>query len=90
MNNLKERLKQGETIIFNNELFCTENQSDDFREAYLEFINKDKYNWVNGYKIYFNGGYYSYKTFTSFKRKLDQLINDFNLTYNEIETESNK
>ena len=79
MKNLQSRLKQGETLFFDNELFCQENESDDFRCAECVFSS-------NGFKMSFNGGFYSYKTFNAFQNKLNQLTNDFNLTFNETET----
>ena len=86
MTNLKERLKNGETIIFDNELFCSDNNIDDFRQANCRYMEYEANSWANGFKISFNGADYSFKTFSAFNNKLSQLTNDFNLTFNEIET----
>lgn len=83
MTNLKDRLKKGETIIFDNEMFCEENKSDDFRSAECDYY---QYNKSFNFLIKFNGAFYNYKTFQGFQNKLNQLISDFNLTFNEINT----
>lgn len=80
MENFKQLLKSGETIIFDNEKFCEETQSDDFRSAECSLRNETKNTWANGFKIDFNGGLHSFKTFKAFEKKLNQLIGDFNLT----------
>lgn len=76
---LKQHLKEGKEIIFNNEKWCEDTFSDDFRIAECTFRNENKNTWANGYKISFNGAYYSYKTFDAFLKKLTQLKKDWNL-----------
>lgn len=87
METLKQLLKDGQTIIFDNEQFCEITNSDDFRIAECSFRNETTNTWSNGFKIQFNGGLFSFKTFTAFDKKLSQLKNDFNLELNELETE---
>jgi hypothetical protein len=87
MENLKQLLKDGQTIIFDNEQFCERTQSDDFRIAECSFRNETTNTWANGFKIQFNGALFSFKTFNAFEKKLDQLKDDFNLEFNELETE---
>lgn len=89
MENLKDRLKQGEIIIFDNGLLCEQSQSDDFRSAELSFYKNNKHQWANGFKILFNGQPLSFKTFKAFENKLNQLTTDFNLELNNFETIKN-
>jgi hypothetical protein len=87
MENLKQLLKDGQTIIFDSEQFCERNQTDDFRSAECSFRNETKNTWANGFKIRFNGAFFTFKTFNAFERKLNQLKADFNLEFNIFETE---
>ena len=66
-------LKPCEEIVFNNE----KNISDNFMSMECVFINNSKHTWVNGYKIYFNGVVFSFKTFNAFFKKFTQLKNDW-------------
>jgi hypothetical protein len=90
MENLKQLLKQGQTIIFDNTEFCETNQSDDFRSAECGFRNENTNTWANGFEIRFNGAFFSFKTFNAFDKKLNQLKEDFNLKFNIFETELQK
>ena len=87
MKNLKQLLKNGQTIIFDNEQFCERNQNDDFRSAECSFRNQTTNTWANGFEIRFNGAFFTFKTFNAFEKKLNQLKEDFNLELNEFETE---
>lgn len=88
MENLKELLKQGQTIIFDNDAFCNENQSDDFRIAQCHFVNEKINTWANGFKIEFNGKLiHSSKTFKSFENKLNELKRCWTLEFNQTETD---
>ena len=72
---LKHNLRQGKEIIFDNEKTFTE----DYRSIECTFRNEKKNTWANGYNISFNGAYFTYKTFDAFFKKVNQLINDWNL-----------
>lgn len=74
-NIIKQSLKDGKEIIFDNERTFT----DDFRSAECSFRNDNKNTWANGFKISFNGALFSFKTFNAFFKKLEQLRSDFNL-----------
>jgi len=87
MENLKELLKQGQTVIFDNDRFCTENESDNFRVAECGFRNETKNTWANGFKIQFNGALLTFKTFKSFENRLNELKRCWSLELNETETE---
>jgi hypothetical protein len=87
MENLKELLKKNQTIIFDNDRFCTENKCDDFRIAQCSFRNDSRNDFANGFKINFNGALFSFKRFDNFERKLNKLKQDWNLELNELETE---
>ncbi len=87
MENLKQLLTQGKTIIFDNDKFCNDTESLDFRVAECGFRNEPKNTWANGFKIDFNGALFSFKTFSGFQNKLNQLTKDWNLILNEQETE---
>ena len=76
---MKKQLQQGEKIIFDNELFCEENQRDDFRSAECSFRNENTHTWANGFEIRFNGKFFMFKTFKGFENKLNQLKLDWNL-----------
>ena len=45
-------------IVFDNERIFTDN----FMSMECVFINDSKHTWLNGYKIYFNGVVFSFKT----------------------------
>ena len=73
MKHIETALKQGKEVIYNNEVFCEENFSDDFREAKCDFKN-------GSFRIYFNGAFiHLSKTFKSVERKITQLKKDFSL-----------
>lgn len=79
MNNLEKTLRIGEVVILDNDNFCLINESDDFRQVECSFRNEVRNTWANGFKIEFNGGLFSFKTFRAFEKKLNQLIKDCNL-----------
>lgn len=85
MEMLEKLLRQGETITFDNELFCEATESDDFRSAECSFRNETKNTWANGFQIMFNGKLFSFKTFIAFRKKLNQLQFDWNLEINHLE-----
>ena len=72
---LKQQLKKGKEIIFDNERTFT----DDFRSMECIFRNETKNTWANGFNISFNGKIFSFKTFDAFFKKFTQLKNDWNL-----------
>jgi hypothetical protein len=86
MKNLKELLKQGQSIIFDNEQFNERMQTDDFRSGECTFRNETSNTWGNGFEIRFNGAFFTFKTFNAFEKKLNQLKSDFHLELNELET----
>ena len=88
MENLKQLLKDGQTIIFDSEQFNERAKTDDFRSAECSFRNEARNTWANGFQIRFNGAFFTYKTFNAFEKKLNQLKFDFNLELNELETEA--
>ncbi len=76
MENLKQILKSGKVVIFDNE--CT--SDDDFRSAKCTFRDENKNTWANGFQIEFNGAIVVHSTrFDVFERKLNQLRKDWNL-----------
>ena len=87
MENLKQLLKEGQTIIFDNDQFCVKMNTDDFRSAECSFRNEKTTTWANGFEIRFNGAFFTFKTFNAFEKKLNQLKDDFNLELNQFETE---
>jgi hypothetical protein len=72
---LKQNLKEGKEIIFDNEGTFT----DDFRSMECSFRNETRNAWANGFKISFNGANFSFKTFDAFLKKFNQLKNDWSL-----------
>jgi hypothetical protein len=72
---LKQHLKEGKKIIFNNEKTFT----DDYRSMECTFNNESKNTWANGFIIEFNGIFFSFKTFNTFFKKFIQLKTDWNL-----------
>jgi len=72
---LKNNLKEGKTIVFNNESTFT----DDFRIMECSFRNESRNTWANGFNISFNGVSFTYKTFNAFFKKFEQLKKDWNL-----------
>ena len=79
MENLQQRLKQGERLMLSNELHQASIGDDDIRVAHLEFID-DCPIWANGFKITFNGMLiHSSKTFKSFEKRLNTLIDKWTL-----------
>ncbi len=80
MENLKQLLKCGKTVVFDNEIFCEKNQLDNFRVAECSFRDEPVNAWANGFKIEFNGAVVVSSTrFDVFERKLEQLKKDWNL-----------
>ncbi|WP_026715219.1 hypothetical protein [Flavobacterium daejeonense] len=78
MENLKEVLKSGKEVVFDNER--TFNSDDGFRVALCSFRDESRNSWANGFKIEFNGAIVVSSTrFNVFKKKLEQLIKDWNL-----------
>ena len=75
MDNLKKILKSGATVIFNNE----KTAQDNFITLECTYKNEALNSWANGFKIDYDRGYFSYKTFNAFYKKFEQLKNNFNL-----------
>ena len=76
MENLKQLLKSGKIVVFDNETTFT----DDFRSAECSFRDESVNSWANGFKIDFNGAVVVSSTrFDVFERKLEQLKKDWNL-----------
>jgi formylmethanofuran dehydrogenase subunit E-like metal-binding protein len=76
MENLKQLLKSGKVVVFDNETTFT----DDFRSAECSFRDEQINAWANGFKIEFNGAVVVSSTrFDVFERKLEQLKKDWNL-----------
>jgi hypothetical protein len=73
--NLKQLLKSGKEVIFDNE----RTSIDDFRSAKCTFREERVNSWANGFVIEFNGSFFTFKTFSAFERKLEQLKLDWNL-----------
>jgi len=74
-NFLKQHLKEGKEIIFDNERTFTY----DFMSMECSLRNETKESWANGFKIRFNGANFSFKTFGAFFKKFNQLKEDYNL-----------
>ena len=72
---LKQHLKEGKEIIFDNETTFT----DDFRSMECTFRSEPLNSWANGFNIHFNGANFSFKTFDAFFKKFMQLKTDWNL-----------
>jgi len=64
---LKQNLKEGKEIIFDNETTFT----DDFRSMECS-LKKD-------FQIRFNGAFSTFKTFDAFFKKFEQIKQDWNL-----------
>jgi len=78
MENLKELLKSGKEVVFNNER--TFNTDEGFRVALCSFRDEARNSLANGFKIEFNGAIVVSSTrFDVFERKLEQLKKDWNL-----------
>lgn len=76
MENLKERLKAGEVVSFDN----SKANPDDHRTAECSFRDSSSNIWANGFKIDFNGELLiSTKCFKTFNRRLDKLKEKWNL-----------
>lgn len=78
---IKTEFKKGNLITFNNE-------NTNFQNLYileLSFRNEAKNSWANGFNISFNGMFLTFKTFDSFFKKVNKLIQDFNLKLTEVE-----
>ncbi len=79
MENLQQRLKQGERLMLSNELHQASIGDDDIRFAHLEFTD-DCPIFPNEFKITFNGMLiHSSKTFKSFEKRLNTLIDKWTL-----------
>jgi len=83
MEQLKQRLIEGETITFDSEKFCAETQSDDLRIAECTFISQSKTSLLDGFQIMFSGKLFIFKTFGAFEKKLNKLKQDFSLELSE-------
>jgi len=84
MENLKTRLKKGFVITLSNENFQAITGDDDIRMATL--IQRQNHSWANGFSIEFNGEMvHTSKTFNSFEKRLNKLIEKWNLE--EVESE---
>jgi hypothetical protein len=81
---MKAQLLHGTKFLFNNESWCVENNTDDFRGAEVWF--EAGTSWHSGFKIMFNGMLvYSSKTFKSTEKKLNELITKWHLELVEVE-----
>lgn len=79
----KQELASGKRFKFSNEEWCEQTQSDDIRdcEAWFDGESSGLPLWGHGFKIIFNCKLViSAKTFKSFERKLNQLVETWNLT----------
>jgi hypothetical protein len=84
MENLKNRLKEGFVITLTNESFQERIGDDDVRFA--EIRQRQNHSWANGFIIEFNGkNIHHSKTFNSFEKRLNKLIEKWNLE--EVESE---
>ncbi len=86
MNNLKQQLEQGLIAHFDNEQWCEDFESDDFRGGRVEFrrffgVNKEFAIWFNGTIVH------SCKTFKSCERKLNELFDRFGCKITDINDE---
>lgn len=72
---LKQSLKDGKEVIFDNERAFT----DDFRSMECSIRDEARNSWANGFKIHFNGANFTFKTFNAFFKKVEQLKDNFNL-----------
>ena len=85
METLKEKLLSGEEVLFNNESWCEQNVSDDFRQASLSFTDHGP-TWSHGFKLWFNGQLlHAPKTFKSLENRLSKLSEKWNLELAENE-----
>jgi hypothetical protein len=76
MENLKQLLKSGKVVVFDNETTFI----NGFRSAECSFRDEPVNAWANGFKIEFNGAVVVSSTrFDVFERKLEQLKKDWNL-----------
>lgn len=75
---MKEReLKERKFIDFNNDEWCGENESDDFRGGHVQWDGR-----FNLFSIFFNGTcIYTSKTFISTKKRLDNLMIKWNCKF---------
>jgi len=84
--NLLVELKKGSTILLSNKEHQFNIGKDDIRIARLELEQDNTHTWVNGFKIWFNGELlHSSKTFKSFEKRLNILIEKWDLKQTEIE-----
>ena len=82
---MKTQLLQGRRFLYNNENYCIEHESDDFRGAEV-WHEKSSHTWLQGFKIMFNGELvHCSKTFVSMNKRLNQLIIKWNLELSVIE-----
>lgn len=78
---LKQRLKDGEKIFFNNEAHQISIGNDDIRQAEVWYHTEERMrSWMNGWKIWFNGAMIcNVRTWEAFNKRLNKLIQDWNL-----------
>lgn len=75
-------LKKGTRFLFDNERHQTSIGKDDIRCAEVFFEESKTQSWVTGFKIMFNGALiHSSKTFWPLKKRLDRLVNDWELDF---------
>ena len=81
---LKQFLIDGQDIMFDNEKFCAETQSDDFKVAQCTFTSAGRISLLDGFQIRFNGALFVFKTFVAFEKKLIKLKQQFSLELSEL------
>ena len=80
---LPKLLKDGYLVYFDNEEFCSDTYSDDFRTGTIEYL--ETFGELN-FMVYFNGEFVKCsKTWKPCENKLIQLIDDFNVNIISIE-----
>ena len=74
----QQELKNGEKFHFDNETWCEENLSDDFRAGHVEFSDR----FGERFHVWFNGVIIdSFKTFKATEKRLDKLFTKWNLEF---------
>ena len=72
-------LKNGIEFNFDNEKWCEETFSDDFRSGWIEWNNR-----LMKFAVFFNGTcVHTSKTFKSAEAKVNNLLNDWNCEFTE-------
>lgn len=80
MEKLERDLRNGKVIILSNENFQNSILNDDIREASLRYDDGEGHSWTKGFNIQFNGVLlHSSKTFIPMEKRLNTLINKWNL-----------